>query len=155
MSQRDPLDIDGSCHCGNIEYVLRWPSPDAEMPVRKCGCTFCRKHAGTWTSHRDAELTIRIVDESTVNKYRFGTKTADFYICSRCGIVPFVLSEIDKNRFAVVNVNTLEDVGRVSLTSSATNFDGESTDARIDRRKLNWIPEVRIGESGIMFGQQE
>jgi len=125
------------------------------MPVRKCGCTFCQKHTGVWTSHRDAALSTRIVDESVVNKYRFGTKTADFFICSRCGIVPFVLSRIGNITYAVVNFNTLEDVAGIALSSFATSFDGEGKDARLDRRRHNWIPEVQYGEPGIMSGQQE
>jgi len=147
MSEQDCLNIEGSCHCGNIRFVLRWPDRDMEMPVRKCGCTFCQKHAGAWTSHRNAALTVDIVTPSMVTKYRFGTKTADFYICSTCGVVPFVLSEIDATTYAVVNVHSLHDSGRPMLSDSDTNFDGESEDARLDRRQQNWIPNVFIEEN--------
>jgi len=79
-----------------------------------------------------------------VSKYNFGTKTADFYICSVCGVVPLVLSEIDDRQYAVVNVNTFEDLGRLSLSSSPTNFDGEDTGSRLERRKRNWISDVLL-----------
>ena len=89
------MRIEGKCHCGNINFALHWPGAGAEIPVRVCGCTFCTKHGGAWTSHRDAELMVEVRDETLVSKYRFGTSTADFYVCARCGAVPFVTSAID------------------------------------------------------------
>ena len=139
--------IDGACHCANLRFVLRWPESDPDIPVRKCGCTFCQKHAGAWTSHPSAELVVEIDDRSLVSHYRFGTETADFYVCAVCGGVPFVLSEIDDNQFAVVNVNTFEDTDNLTLSCSSTDFDGENTDGRLERRKRNWIPKVRFNAS--------
>lgn len=89
-------------------------------------------------------MAVTINDDSVVSKYQFGTKTADFYVCTSCGVVPFVLSEIDDNLYAVVNINTIADVSRFSLSSSATDFDGEETGSRLDRRRRNWIPDVSI-----------
>jgi hypothetical protein len=139
--------ISGSCHCGTIRFLLAWPDSHREIPVRECGCSFCRKHGGAWTSHRDAELAYRIEDESRISKYRFGTRTADFFVCSVCGVVPFVLSEIDDSQYAVVNVNVFEDVGGLTLSVSSTDFEGEGTGSRLERRKRNWIPRVSRTES--------
>lgn len=139
--------IHGSCHCGNIRFVLRWPKSESEVPVRMCGCTFCQKHAGAWTSHRSAVLAVEVRDQSLVSTYRFGTKTADFYVCSVCGVTPFVLSEIDDDRYAVVNINTFDDADDLSFSSSATDFDGEDTGSRLERRKRNWIPRVSFNTS--------
>lgn len=146
--RQETLQIEGACHCRNIHYQLRWPGPATSIPIRKCSCTFCRKHAGAWTSHPGAELVTKIEDASSISKYRFGTTTADFYVCSLCGLVPFVFSEIDGNLYAVVNVSTFEDVDISKLDSSATNFDGEDTASRLERRKRNWIPNVRISVAG-------
>ena len=139
--------IKGGCHCGNIHYELLWPQSDAVISVRNCSCTFCQKHGGAWISHRDAELAAGIDDASLVSKYRFGTKTADFYVCAVCGTVAFVTCEIDGRQHAVVNARTFKDLGGKSLTSSASNFDGEETGDRLTRRQRNWIPRVRISES--------
>ena len=136
--------IIGGCHCGNIRFVLRWPKSDTEIPVRKCGCTFCQKHTGAWTSHQNAELVVEFIDAKNVSKYGFGTNTADFCVCSICGVVPIVLSEIDDRVYAVVNVNTLEDINEFSFAISSTNFDGEDTEGRLERRKRNWIPSVEF-----------
>lgn len=138
----ESIKIDGACHCGIIRFTLLWPASELDIPVRKCGCTFCQKHAGAWTSNRSSELVIEIGDQSLVSKYNFGTKTADFYVCSVCGAVPFVLSEIDEKQYAVVNVNTFREIGDLSLCESSTNFDGEGVANRFERRRNNWIPKV-------------
>ena len=136
--------IRGKCHCGNIEYRLLWPDSEKALAVRACGCTFCRKHGGVYTSHPDAQLSARIDNAALLNKYAFGTQTAEFFVCTRCGTVPFVTSTIDGAQFAVVNVNTFENVDSAELESSQTDFDGESVDERLGRRKRNWIPRVAV-----------
>lgn len=138
------MQIEGKCHCGNISYRLHWPGDGAEIPVRACGCTFCTKHGGAWTSHRDSELVATVRDESIISKYRFGTETADFYVCARCGAVPFVICVVDDRLYAVVNVNTFEGIDRSSFVRASTNFDGEDTGGRLERRKRNWIRSVQI-----------
>jgi hypothetical protein len=138
------MQIKGKCHCENISYVLEWPGEGPGITTRACSCAFCSKHGGNWTSHRDAELIADIRDASVVSKYRFGTKTADFYVCARCGVVPFVTSAIDDRLYAVVNVNTCDDIDPSSLVRTATNFDGEGMGDRLERRKRNWIQAVRI-----------
>ena len=138
------MQIQGKCHCGNIRYVLDWPDAAGEIPVRACGCSFCTKHGGSWTSHREASLSAQVRDAALVSKYRFGTKTADFYVCARCGVAPFVTSEIDGNLYAVVNVNTFENIRPSSLARSAADFDGEGAGERLERRKGNWIRSVLI-----------
>jgi len=138
------MDIDGACHCGNIAYTLRWPGDGSEIPVRACGCTFCTKHGGTYTSHSEAALTAIVQDDTHVTQYRFGTATADFYICSRCGVVPFVTSMIEDRLYAVVNVNSFEGIDPSCFSRAVTDFDGETTASRLDRRKSKWIPSVTI-----------
>jgi len=139
--------IEAACHCGNIRFSLRWPGPVADITVRRCGCTFCQERDGAWTSHPQAELVAEINDMATVSKYRFGTRTADFYVCSICGVVPFVVSEIDDHLYAVVNVKSFENIDSASLSSAPTNFDGEDTGDRLERRRQNWISNVRISAS--------
>ena len=136
------MRIEGKCHCGNITYVLQWPGAGTNIPVRACSCTFCTKHGGVYTSHGDAVLAAVVHDESLVSRYRFGTKTAEFYLCSRCGVVPFVTSRIEDNLYAVVNVNSFEGIDPSCFSRAITDFDGETTESRLDRRKRNWIPSV-------------
>jgi hypothetical protein len=138
------MRIEGKCHCGNITYLLAWPGAAATIPVRACSCTFCTKHGGVYTSHRDAELAAVVHDQALVSRYRFGTETAEFYLCSRCGVVPFVTSEIAGNLYAVVNVNSFEGIDPARFSRAVTDFDGETKQSRLDRRKRNWIPSVTV-----------
>jgi hypothetical protein len=99
------MNISGKCHCGNIAFDLEWEGDPPEIPARACGCTFCQKHGGVWTSNPKSRLAVRVGDASQVSKYEFGTRTATFHVCARCGAVPLVTSEIDDRLYAVINVN--------------------------------------------------
>jgi hypothetical protein len=138
--------IHGKCHCGNIAFALEWPGAPSEVPARACGCTFCIKHGGVWTSNPDAELSISYQKKDAVSWYAFGTKTATFHVCMRCGAVPIVTSEIANRLYAVVNVNTFEDFDFTRLRRQAANFDGEEKESRLARRQRNWIADVNIME---------
>ena len=137
-------DIEGRCHCGNIQFTFHLSGSGPRIAVRACGCTFCRKHGGVYTSDPAGRLAVRIVDEGRVTRYRFGTKTADFHVCSTCGVVPVVTSTIEGTRYAVVNVNCFEGVDPAELDRSESDFDGEVTESRLARRRRNWIPDVTI-----------
>jgi hypothetical protein len=135
--------IKGSCHCGNIAFDLEWRGEAGAIPARACGCTFCVKHGGVWTSHSGSSLVVSVRDRELVSEYRFGTSTAAFHVCSRCGAVPLVTSEIDGRLHAVVNVNTFENVDPARLQRAATDFEGEDVGSRLARRQRNWIRDVR------------
>ena len=62
-------------------------------------------------------------------------------MCKTCGIVPIVTCVIDGKRYAVVNVNTFDDADRSELAEAPSNFEGESTEDRLARRRRNWTPE--------------
>jgi hypothetical protein len=139
-----PMLIVGSCHCGNITFTLDWAPDPQEIPARACTCTFCLKHGGVWTSHQSGVLQVKEKNPALVSRYAFGTQTADFHVCTRCGAVPLVTSAIDGRTYAVVNVNTFENVDASLLRKDSSNVDGESTDDRLSRRKRNWIADVRF-----------
>jgi hypothetical protein len=138
--------IDGKCHCGNIAFVLEWEGDPPEIPARACGCSFCVAHGGVWTSNPGSTLAVTIGNAALVSKYAFGTRTATFHVCSRCGGVPFVTSEIAGHLYAVVNVNVLQKVDEAWLRRAPASFEGEDIESRLARRKRNWIADVRIAE---------
>ena len=141
--------LNGKCHCGNIAFELELEGDPPEIPARACGCSFCVKHGGVWTSNPSSRLVVAIRDASLVSKYAFGTGTATFHICSRCGAVPLVTSEIAEHQYAVVNVNVLEDVDPSRLRPAPADFDGEDVQSRLARRVRNWIADVRIVEGNV------
>jgi len=136
--------ISGSCHCGNISFSLDWQPEPTEIPARACTCSFCTKHGGVWTSCTTCSLTVRVKDAKRVSVYAFGTKTAQFHVCSACGIVPVVTSTIDGMVYAVVSVNTFDNVKRELLRRGSVSFDGEGTGDRLARRQRSWISRVEF-----------
>ncbi len=141
--------IKGKCHCDNIAFELEWEGEAPEIPARVCGCSFCIKHGGVWTSNPGSTLMVTIRDPALVSKYAFGTRTATFHICSRCGAVPLVTSEIGNHVYAVVNVNVMENIEPSWLRRITANFEGEAIESRLGRRTRNWIAKVQITETGI------
>ena len=138
--------INGRCHCGNIAFELEWEGDTAEIPARACGCSFCVKHGGVWTSNPNSRLGVAIGDTSLVSRYAFGSRTATFHVCSRCGAVPLVTSEIANHLYAVVNVNVFENVDQSRLHRAAASFEGEDIESRLARRRHNWIADVHIAD---------
>ena len=140
--------IHGKCHCGNIAFSLAWEPSPAEIPARACDCSFCAKHGGVWTSNPKGALEVAIRDRSLVSTYAHGTRTADFHVCSKCGVVPVVTSLIDGRLYAVVSVNAFEGVDPSLVRRAPASFDGEGEDSRLARRRRSWIPDVRFVDAG-------
>jgi hypothetical protein len=134
--------IRGECHCGNIAFTLTWEPDPATIPARSCGCGFCTKHGGLWTSHPAGVLKIAIKDSALLSKYEFGTKTAEFHVCRRCGVTPVVTSRIAGRLYAVVSVNAFVGVDRALIRKTPADFDGEQEGDRLARRARNWIANV-------------
>lgn len=135
--------IRGKCHCGNISFALAWEPDPAEIPARACTCTFCVKHGGVWTSSPSGSLRVSIADPRRVSRYEFGTRTAQFHVCSTCGIAPVVTSRIEGRVYAVVSVNAFEGVDPALIRRAPMSFEGEETSTRLARRARNWIADVR------------
>lgn len=93
-------------------------------------------------------LTVEIADPGRVSRYVFGTKTAQFHICAKCGVVPVVTSEIDGKMYGVVSVNAFQGVDRSLLRHASATFDAEDEQSRLARRKCNWIPNVTFSADG-------
>jgi hypothetical protein len=136
--------IEGSCHCGNISFQLDWGDETGVIPARACTCTFCQKHGGVWTSSPTGSVEVSIRERDAYSRYAFGSKTADFHVCSRCGVVPVVTSEIDGRLYAVVSVAAMQGVDPRRLQRAPASFDGEQTAERLARRAKGWIPDVHI-----------
>jgi hypothetical protein len=134
--------ISGACHCANISFELDWQPEPVTIPARACTCSFCVKHGGVWTSCPTGSLNVRIKDPKLTTAYLFETRTAEFHVCSRCGAVPVVASRVHGWLYAVVNVNTFENIAASLLQRGSMAFDGEGAGDRLARRQRNWIGRV-------------
>lgn len=149
-SMTEPSDdrLHASCYCGNIRVAIEWPNLGPTITVRACGCGFCTKHKAAWTSNPGGHFHLRIADSSRVTQYRLGTNTADFHVCSTCGVVPIVTCVMEGTRYAVVNAHALNDIPVSRLVQTLTDFEGETTENRLARRRRNWTPEGTGNASG-------
>lgn len=77
-----------------------------------------------------------------VEPYRFGSRTADYLICRRCGVYVGAICETAAGLRAVVNVNCLMDRAHFTQEASAPDYDGETSEARLARRAANWMPAL-------------
>ena len=133
----------GRCHCGALAYELRTPHQPATWPIRACQCSFCRVHGARTTSGPDATVRFVIPDESKLHRYRFASRTADFYVCHGCGA--YVASVIDspKGRFATLNVNLL--TPPLDLPPSTPMvYDSETPSQKLARREQKWTPVIEL-----------
>ena len=141
--------LSGRCHCGNIAFALAWKPEPLEIPARACGCSFCIMHGGVWTSCPTGSLKVTVQNPALVSKYTFGTKTAEFHICAKCGVVPVVTSRIEDQLYAVVSVNAFEGVEPSFVKPTPATFEGEGEAMQLARRKRNWIGDVKFVEGGV------
>ena len=130
----------GGCHCGNLRLTLRLSQPPHETRLRACGCSFCRANQTRTTSDPNGAVDIWAKDWSQVERYRFGTATADFLICKRCGIYIGAAAETAAGWRSVTNLNSLDDRALFTNRPTPTDHDGETQENRIARRAVNWTP---------------
>jgi hypothetical protein len=127
-----------------LSFTLDWKPEPTEIPARACGCSFCVKHGGVWTSCPTGSLRVTVRFPERVARYEFGTKTAQFHVCTECGIVPVVTSLIADRLYAVVSVNAFDNVDAAMLKHRPASFDGEGQSNRLARRQRNWIGDVEF-----------
>jgi hypothetical protein len=137
---------EGGCHCGNLRVRLALTRPPAEYATRSCSCSFCRAHATRTVSDPRGRVEICAGDWSRVERYRFGTGTADFLLCRTCGVYIGALCETAHGPRAVTNVNSLADRAAFAPASSFPDHDEEAVEARLARRAANWTPAFVLGD---------
>jgi hypothetical protein len=136
-------ELRGSCHCGNVAFSLFTEKSADDFVPRRCSCSMCRRHGGSYISDPGARLALRYRDRSLLSTYRFGHGTAQWIICSQCGVLTVVLCEIEGRQRAVVRVQSmLEHAFRAPEVS--TDFESESVAERLARRSRTWIGTVNV-----------
>jgi hypothetical protein len=139
------MEHGGGCHCGNLQLRLALTRPPAEYATRSCSCSFCRAHATRTVSDPGGRVEIQANDWSRVERYRFGSGTADFLLCRTCGVYIGAVCETAQGPRAVTNVNSLIDRAAFPPASSFPDHDEEPVEARLARRATNWTPAFVYG----------
>ena len=129
----------GGCHCGALRLTFETSRAPAEIQRRACQCSFCRAHGAVTMSDPDGVMRIDAKADALV-RYRFGLKTADFLICSRCGIYVGAVYEDADDAWAIVNSNAMHERDAFSAEIEKIIYDGETPGSRGARRKAKWTP---------------
>lgn len=133
--------FEGGCHCGNLTYVFEAGAGLDVLGLRADMCGFCRAHGARNTSDPNGTIRIQVRDKNLLERYRFARKTADFLICKRCGVYIGALLE---DKWFTVNANTFNERPPLDFPAVPHDFDAETTEERIARRKHNWTPVTEI-----------
>jgi hypothetical protein len=136
------MEHSGGCHCGNLRVRLRLSTAPPETKLRACACSFCRAHATRTVADPDGLFEVWADDWSRVETYRFGSCTADYLVCRRCGVYVAAVCATTAGDRAVVNVNSLVDRAAFTQEPSTPDYAGETTEARLARRAANWMPAI-------------
>jgi hypothetical protein len=129
----------GRCQCGAIGFELQTARSPAQWAVRACQCRFCRSHGARTTS--DPEGTVRFVVENALklNRYRFASRSADFFLCRDCGAYIAAVVDTPRGSFATLNVNVL--LPAIDLPAATpVSYDAEDPAQKQARRQRNWTP---------------
>jgi hypothetical protein len=124
----------GSCHCGSIRVAFE---TEREFAPRACQCGFCRRHGARTVSDPEGAAVLTLGGPTI--RYRFATKTTDYILCARCGIYVAATAEIGGRPYATLNLNAFDDA-RPDLAAEPFRYDGESAEAKAERRRAAWTP---------------
>lgn len=131
----------GHCHCGAIRAVFSATRPASELQLRACQCTFCTRQGAITVSDPSGEADIVVARDQLI-RYQFGTRTGTSLMCGSCGVYAGVIMQDGGNTWSALNVRGLALEGFGGREAEAMNYDGETPQARIARRKQKWTPTV-------------
>ncbi len=143
MSMNRPA-YEGKCHCGAIGFHYATNVMPAEWSIRACQCRFCLAHDALSTSDRTGSIAFVSTDSGRLQRYRFGLKTADFLLCTNCGVYIGAVIEIDTDRFGIVNTHAMAPAPENIAAMAPICYDGEKTGERVSRRAMRWTPVTSV-----------
>jgi hypothetical protein len=118
-ASRQPITINGACHCGAIQFTVTLTEGFAS--ARRCTCSICRMRGAVAVTSTPEDF--HITDgEDYLATYRFNTKTAEHHFCTVCGIYTHHRRRSNPNQLGV-NVACLEGVSPFDFRELVV-FDG-------------------------------
>ena len=137
----------GSCHCGQVHVAIRTKVEPEAIVLRECQCGFCRRHGAKTFADPAGEASISGTERLT--RYRFGQATADFLLCSRCGVYVAAVIEHEGRHFATINAAGLQIPLLATRSATPVSYEGEDAEARRQRRLDRWMPVVLNEDRGV------
>ena len=113
---------EGGCHCGRVRFHVLAP---AELEVRECNCSICRKSGFLHLIVPKANFTL-LKGGDSLSTYSFNTGVAQHLFCKICGIKSFYVPRSNPDGYSV-NVHCF-DRGTISKLT-VTQLDGENWEA--------------------------
>jgi hypothetical protein len=132
----------GSCHCGNLEVQLETALEPAQLKLRACDCTFCRKHGVRSVMDPKGRARIGVREPGQLTRYQFGLRTSEFFVCKRCGAYAGAVLSEPGGAWAVLNANLLADQSLLPATTESASYGSETAESRSARRRQQWTPVV-------------
>ena len=80
---------------------------------------------------------------SKLIRYRFGSRSADFFVCRDCGVYMAAVIDSARGRFATLNVNVLSPPVDIPA-ATAISYEGESAEQKLARREQKWTPVIDL-----------
>lgn len=139
------MRYEGGCHCGALTVGFETAQDPGRVPLRLCGCTFCRKHGATAVTDPAGKLEVRIGDAEHLSRYVFGLRTSEFFVCSRCGVFVAAICRVDGAIYGTLNLNVLHERSAFTQPPSPVDYDAETVEDRLARRKRAWTPAMVTG----------
>ena len=132
--------IRGHCHCGRIGFRFETRFTPQTLPLRRCGCSFCRRHGARTTSDPAGSVRFEISEPAALRRYRFGLRSADFLLCAECGTYLAALIETGGKAYATLNANCFEQAELLTQDAPLVVYDSETLEQRMARRVAKWTP---------------
>lgn len=117
----------GACHCQAVRFEVALPD-DLSAP-RRCNCSICRMRGAVTVTAKLGGFRV-MVGEALLTEYRFNTRAARHYFCSRCGIYTHHQRRSNTEEYGV-NAACLEGVSpfdfpEVSVVDGANHHPGDT-----------------------------
>jgi hypothetical protein len=139
--------LTGACHCGAIRATLYATKPASDLQVRACQCSFCTRHGAKTVSDPAGRCRLEI-DGAALSWYIFETRTGMSVICNRCGMYAGAIIEDGDNVWSVLNARGLAMPEFEGRAAEPKDYEGETPEERIARRKATWTPTEIVWRGG-------
>jgi hypothetical protein len=116
----EPITLDGSCHCGAVQFTVTLTEGFAS--ARRCTCSMCRMRGAVAVTSTPNDFELK-QGAGHLATYRFNTCIAEHHFCSKCGIYTHHKRRSNPNQLGV-NVACLDGVSPFDFPEIIV-FDGE------------------------------